>query len=158
MPALTKRNLFKSVQQSLTRYVEEFRLAEMPDAAHINWDDHANINELPESDCIGLAGVGMTEDEENKFEVVFGIAVSTWKDERLTRMTDMISMLFGDMEAGTRFTLYAASADGLSAEAKSWMVAALPRAVTPVQKAEIRAVQAVECRLLIDPGATSSLR
>ena len=155
---LTERNLYASVVQSLTRFVEEARLELMPNGTLINWDGHATINELPEGDLIGLAGVGMSEDSPREYEVVFGILASTWDDENLYRLTQIVSDLRGRLVPETRLGVFTLSPDGLQAVEKSWMVAALPLAVTPVQKAEVRAVQGVECRLLLDPGATSSLR
>ena len=155
---LTKYNLYSSVVQSLTRFVEEARVELMPSATLINWDGHANVNELPEGDLIGLGGVGMSEDEDRHYEVVFGILASTWDDENLYRLTNLISNLRGRLVPETRLGVFTLTPDGLQAVEKSWMVTALPLAVTPVQKAEVRAVQGVECRLLLDPGATSSLR
>ena len=155
---LNNANLFLSVTQSLARLVTDFAEAEMPGSQVINWDDHANINELPEQDVIGLAGIGLAEDEPKKYSITLGIMISTWNDPGLHRLTTAISKLFGQIAPGTRITVYTLSDNGLAADEASWMVTTLPRAALPITKAEVRAIQAVECQLLLDPGATSSLR
>lgn len=155
---LNDANLFLSVTQSLARLVTDFAEAEMPGSKVINWDDHANINELPEQDVIGLAGIGLAEDEPKKYSITLGIMVSTWNDPGLDRLTTAISKLFGQIAPGKRVTVYTLSDNGLAADEASWMVTTLPRAALPITKAEVRAIQAVECQLLLDPGAASSLR
>lgn len=158
MTVLTDDNLYESVTLSLMRYVEDFRAEVMPEAEYVNWDAHSNIGELPEADVIGLAGVGLAEDEDKKYEVTFGVLVSTWNDANLNRLTAAVSKMFGRVKPGRTIRVYALDAAGENAVDKTFMVAALPRAVTPVSKAEVRAVQGVECRLLLDPGALTSLR
>lgn len=155
---LTDDNLYESVQMSLTRLVEDFREQHMPEAEHINWDAHANLNELPEADVIGLAGLGLAEDDDKQYEITFGILMSTYNDATLTRLTRLISRFFACVAPQKRIQVYSVSPDGETALETSWMVAALPRAVTPVSRAEVRAVQGVEARLLLDPGALSRLR
>src|SRR5690606_31998613 len=130
-PMLTNDNLYESVQMSLTRLVEDFRAQHMPDAAHVNWDAHANLNELPESDVIGLAGLGLAEDDDKQYEVTFGILMSTYNDATLTRLTRLISRFFAQVAPQTRIQVYSVSPDGETALESSWLVAALPRAVTP---------------------------
>jgi hypothetical protein len=156
--ALTEENLYESVKLSLERFVDDFRVDHFPTATQINWDDHANIQELPEADVIGLAGIGLAEDEHKKYQITFGVLASTWGDKGLVRLTKAVSAMFGRIAPENKIVVYTESPDGLSAVPKSWMVTALPRAVTPVQKAEVRAVQGVECHVLLDPGATSYLR
>ena len=154
--ALSKSEIYSSVAFSLARRIEDFREEFMPNATYINWDAHATINELPAGDLIGLAGIGLAEDEHKKYEITFGIQIATENDPGLHRMTELISELFAVTEPETKIKVFKA-VNGEAVEA-SWLVAALPRAVTPVQRAEIRAVQAVEGKLLLDPGAASSLR
>lgn len=59
---MSSPKIYAAVTLSLTKLVEEFRQAQMPDAAYVNWDAHAQIGELPQQDAIGLAGVGLAED------------------------------------------------------------------------------------------------
>ena len=153
---LTDDILYESAVFSLQRMVEDFRVEHFSTATYLNWDAHATIAELPEGDLIGLAGVGMAEDEPKKFELVAGVQVSTTNDPNLDRMTRIISRLFSRVKPESRVDIYVAQ--GGQVVKAGWMVTALPRGVTPVQRAEVRAVQAVEFRLLLDPAAASSLR
>ena len=151
---LTEEQLFESIVLSLTRKVEDFRLANMPSSQYVNWDNHANINELPESDVCGLAGVGMAEDDDDIYSIVFGVAMSTWGDTGGHRLTKLISKMRAQFTKGTRLTVY--DPDAMTAVPKTWMITVLPLAVTPVQKAEVRAVQSVMVHALLDPSSTSS--
>ncbi|AKU43544.1 hypothetical protein CPT_Seuss18 [Caulobacter phage Seuss] len=149
-------DLYINVILSLTRFVEDFRLAHMPTADLIDWDDHANIEELPEKDVIGLMGVGMATDVKDQHEVVFGIGLSTYADKGKVRLSRLISKMRGALDPEGTIQIYEESLDGLTAVKKSWMVLAHPVAVTPTSKTEVRVVQAVEARALVSPAATSS--
>jgi hypothetical protein len=154
MSQMNHKVLYDNVVASLGRVVELFREVEMPTADYVNWDAHASIGELPSNDLIGLAGVGFTEGESGHYEVVCGIAVSTWDDPNLARLTDLVSQVFGLFPPTTSVPVY----DHSTGDVWSFMVVTTPRAVTPVGRAETRPVQAVEIRLLLDPGAGSSLQ
>ncbi len=153
---MQREELFESLVLSLTRWVEDFRAAEMAGSEYVNWDGHANINELPQKDIIGLAGVGFAEDRPKNYQVVFGILVSTWDDPGLHRLTKLVSKLDGRLWPEKNISLYKPAEVTLIPGA--WMQIVLPRAVTPVSKAEVRAVQGVERHALVDPGVGSSLR
>lgn len=153
---LNAETLYEDVVNSLARRVEDFRLAHMPNATYINWDAHAEIEELPSGDLIGLAGVGMAEDEAGIYEIVFGVMIGTEQDENLHRLTRCMSRLRALFVPETRMTVYTVSDDGLSAVPDSWMVTKTPMAITPVSRAEVRPVQALEVRALLDPSALAS--
>lgn len=158
MTKIAPEKLYENVVLSLQGYAEAFRLEHMPTAEFVDWDDHANITELPEMDIIGLMGVGMAEDEANIYEIVCGFGISTYQDPGKARLTSLISKLRGRLVPKTAIRVLEPSVDGLTAIDKTWMVTALPLAVNPVMKAEVRAVQSIEVRLLLDPGASSPLR
>lgn len=155
---IDRKKLYLNVVLSLTRFVEDFRAANMPNADLIDWDDHANINELPEKDVIGLMGVGMATDAPYHHEVVFGVGISTYADKNKVRLTRLVSMMRGEIDPDAQATIqiYEESPDGLTATKKSWMAMAHPVAVTPTSKTEVRVVQAVEGRALISPSSTTS--
>lgn len=130
----------------------------MPDADYINWDYHANINELPEKDIIGMAGAGLAEDDPKHYEIIFGVMISCYQDEGGARLTRLMSELRAWYLPETRIQVYVRSLDGLQAVPATWMVMTLPLAVLPASKAEVRVIRALECRALLDPGASSPLR
>lgn len=135
-----------SIVLSLMRYVEAFRLSHMPGAQHINWDAHAQIAELPQCDAIGLAGVGIAEDTPGMFEVAVGVAISTWDDKNLIRLTNLVSAFFETLPVEAQITIY-------NPDPVHKLLVASPRAILPVGKAETRSVQAMEFRLLTSPLA-----
>jgi hypothetical protein len=151
---MNEADLYNNVVVSITRVIEQFRLAEMPNSQYINWDAHAQINELPARDVIGLAGVGMAEDEPKNYSIVCGIAIATYEDPHLSRLTKLISKLRAKFANQARITVY----DHGAAVPDSFMVAALPLAIMPVGNTESRSMQAIEVHLILDPGAASSLR
>lgn len=146
---MNQADAYAAVVLSLTRFVEDFRKAEMASAEYVNWDAHAQIAELPQKDAIGLAGVGLAEDAPGSYEVAAAIALSTWDDKNLIRLTKLVSKLFGSLPVQARIPVY----DPATAAETSFMVVANPRSVSPVGKAETRSVQALEFRLLLSPAA-----
>lgn len=146
---MSSPKIYAAVTLSLTKLVEEFRQAQMLDAAYVNWDAHAQIGELPQQDAIGLAGVGLAEDEPGHYEVAAAVALSTWDDMNLIRLTKLVSDFFDLLPISGRVAVFN-PADGTP---MSFMVVAGPRSVSPVGKAETRSVQALEFRLLLSPDA-----
>lgn len=150
--------LYENVVISLVKFVKDFQEAEMPGGDYITWDAHAELNDLPEIDLIGINGVGLAEDEARKYDIVFGISIAVFNDEGLARLTKLISKMRARLKAETRIPIYRLSDSGLVAEPWSWAVMVLPTAITPVGRAELRPVQSLELRALLDPGAASYLR
>jgi len=148
--------LYANVVTSLMKFVEDFRKVEMisPASQYLSWDEHAEIEELPSVDLIGLAGVGLVEEEMGQFEVACGIAVSTKDDPNLTRITQLVSKLRGLFRPGQALVVY----DNETAIPQTFMISAPPIAVLPIGRAETRIVQTLEVRLLLHPGAGSALR
>lgn len=146
---MSSPKIYAAVTLSMTKLVEDFRLSRMPGAEYVNWDAHAQIGELPASDAIGLAGVGLAEDSPGHYEVAVAVALSTWDDQNLIRLTGLVSDFFDLLPIEGRVPVY----DPTTADPMSFMVVAGPRSVSPVGKAETRSVQALEFRLLLSPGA-----
>lgn len=151
---MTEADLYDNVVSSLEKVVNDFRKEHMPDAEYVNWDAHAQLTELPQADCVGLAGVGLSEDDPKSYEIALGVAVSTWDDPGLYRLRKLMSKLRACFIPETRIQVY----DHETAEPNCFMVCVVPLGIMPVGKAETRSVQAMEVRLLLDPGAASSLR
>ena len=151
---MAPEDLYDNVVASLIRFVQDFREEWMPDADYVNFDAHAQLNELPQKDIIGMAGVGFSEDDPSRYEIMCGISVSTWGDPNLARLTKMISKLRGRLIPGTALTVY----DHDTAAPDAHMVTITPLAIMPVGQAETRTVQSIEIHLLLDPSAGSSLR
>lgn len=151
---MNEADLYYNVVQSLVKYIKDFQTS-IPGSAYVDWDEHANISELPDNNLlIGMAGVGLTEDAPGFYEVVFSFGIATYNDLHLFNLRRHISTLFGKLKTDARIPVY----DAETAQEISWMVVKSPRAITPVTKAEIRSLQFVELTASLDPGAASSLR
>lgn len=150
---MIENDLYYNVVISLVKFINEFR-GTISGANYLDWDEHANIAELPKDPIlIGPAGCGLSE-EEDGYNVVFSFGISTYEDKNLFTLRRTISSLFGQLTVGKRIPVY----DAETGEEISWMVIKTPRAVTPVTKAEIRSLQFVEMNAKLELGATSSLR
>ena len=152
---MTDDDLYNNIVQSVVKLCRDFTSEHAPQAGYIDFDAHAQVKEWPEDDTlIGPAGVGMAHEANNTIEVVFSVGVTTKNDENLFRLRGLMSKLYGRLKPESKVVIY----DHATAMPTTWMVTATPVAITPVSKAEMRSVQFIEVRALIDPGATSSLR
>jgi hypothetical protein len=142
--------LYENIIASIVKLAIDFIALEAPEAVYCDWDSHASLSELPKGTLIGPAGCGLTHDDQ-KIEVVFGLGVGTDDDPNLFLLRSLVSKLFARVQPKTRIQIY----DAATAQKVSWMVVTTPVAVTPTSRAEIRAMQFVECRALIDLRAAT---
>jgi hypothetical protein len=151
---MSHENLYNNIVQSVVKFCEDTRLEfqarpELSDViTFVDWDEHANINELPSGDILGPAGVGMT-DEQGVYEIVMAIGCSTYQDPSLFRLRKMMSLLYGKLKPQSKLTLY----DHDTAQPITFMVSTSPVSVTPITKVEARPLQFIELKLLADPRA-----
>jgi hypothetical protein len=146
--------LYNNVVLSLIKWINDFRIANMPSATYFDWDSHAQPELLPDGDLIGPAGCGLTDESQTQISVVASIGISTSGDTNLFRLRQLISMIRGQLKWGTTIPVY----DADSQQVVSWMVIRTPTAITPISKAQIRSIQFYNFSALVDPGAASSLR
>lgn len=153
---ISNDDIYADITSSIIKFIEDWRKANAPDAAYFDWDSHAQEGELPKSPDIllGPAGIGVTEEETDMYEVVFAICVSSYNDKNLFQLRKLISKLFGALQVGQTMNVV----DATTGQVKGTLVIKTPRAVTPVTKAEIRSLQFIELTAALNPGAVSSLR
>lgn len=149
-------NLYWHIVQSIKKLcvdlAAEFQTDGVATPVLIDWDEHADIHELPNGDLIGPAGCGITTDG-SMTEVVFAIGVSTMDDKGLFKLRKMIARIYDRLAPENQIDIY----DAATATRVTWMVMARDTSVTPMTKAETRPYQFVEARGLIDPRAPSVL-
>lgn len=149
---MNHETLYQDVVQSIKKYImdaiAEFNEDGWVNASFIDWDEHAELHELPSGDLLGIAGCGMTNDE-GTYEVVFGIAGSTQNDNGLYRLRRMMSILFGRLRPGETFVLY----DSATAQPITYFQMKTPQSLAPITRAETRPFQALEFVAVIDPHA-----
>lgn len=141
-------HVVQSIKKLCVELAAEFQADGVSAPVLIDWDEHADIHELPTGDLIGPAGCGVTNDG-SMMEVVMAIGVSTMDDKGLFKLRKMISRIYDRLSPEQKVTIYNAE----TALPVSWMVMASDTTVTPMTKAETRPYQFVEARGLIDPRA-----
>lgn len=147
-------DIYNNIVTSLVKWINDLRQEVFPDAEYVDFDEHAQITELPTAQlAMGPAGVGLAQDEDG-WEVVFSFGVLTYQDKNLQRLRKAVSYIFGRLPVEATIPIY----DAETGEELTWMVIRTPRAVTPVTKAEIRSLQFVEMSALLNPAAASSPR
>jgi hypothetical protein len=116
----------------------------------LDWDTHANIQELPNSDLFGPSALAYTE-AGKIIEVSFSIAVSSYAtDHNMFRHREMIGRAFERVRPENKFDYY----DADTAAVIGFAVIQDGTAVAPVSRAEVRPFQFVQVSALIDPSAT----
>lgn len=117
----------------------------------IDWESHANIHELPDSDLIGPTALNITEDSPQMFEINFSVAVSSWKtDTNLFRMRHYLALAFERMRVGKQIAIY----DSETAEKIGYMVMTNGTLLAPMSRAETRPWQYVQGSALLEPVLT----
>lgn len=149
---MNPKHLYTGIVYSLVKKL----LDEMPDGwEYIDWDAHAEIHELPAVDkLIGLSGVSLANDGE-EIRVVFAVGVATQNDPNLFNLRGATSEFYGVFAPETRVDVYdkVAIDDGADVEPSSWMVMTTPIEILPINRAEIRNVQFINCSALLNPKA-----
>jgi hypothetical protein len=136
--------IVKNTWGSIVRYVKD----KAPDWTFVDFEDHANIHELPEADCVGLSGLGFQADDGTD-RIIFTIAVSTYNDKNLFRQRKLMDELYEEFrKTGKTITLY--DADTL-VELGSIVVNS-NTVLAPMARAEKRAYQilSVEAQLALN--------
>lgn len=134
-----------NVWASLVKYVKD----KYPSWEYIDWEDHANIEQLPASDCVGLNGLGaIADDETDTFS--FSIAFSTWDDKNLFRLRAAIAAVYEDLRhSGKSLTLY----DADSGLAIGKLVITAGTVLAPMGRAEARPYQLITATLKVALGS-----
>jgi len=137
-----------SIQKYILEAIDEFNADGWIQLGFVDWDEHAELHELPSGDLLGIAGCGMTNDE-GLYEVIFGMAASTQNDAGLYRLRKMVSILYGRLRPGENLTLY----NSETAEPLTYIQIKSPQSLAPITRAETRPFQALEFIAAIDPRA-----
>ncbi len=147
-------NIHPSIWGSIVAFcnaaIEEARLLH-PEAKiqFIDWEAHANIEELPNCDLIGPTALVVMETSPQMFDVNFAIAVSTYQsDEHLFRHRHYLSMIFEKMRVGKQLPIY----DDETAQEFGYLIFTDGTGVMPMTRAVTRPWQYVQVQGLLEPG------
>jgi hypothetical protein len=124
---------------------------------YIDWDAHAEIHELPSDDLLmGLSGVSMAQ-EEDEIQVVFQVGISSQNDPNLFQLRALTGLAYAAFKPETRIDIFNKSDvdSGGDLIPVTWMVTTTPLEILPINRAEIRNVQFMNCTALLNPASLS---
>ena len=148
--------IYPSVWGSITRFsnmlITDLRTINADgDLSFIDWESHANINELPDKDLLGPTAMTITENSSQMFEINFAIAVSTYSsDKNLFRMRSYLAEAFERMRTQKQLKVY----DSQTAAALGYMVFIDGTMIAPMSRADVRPWQYVQATALLEPLLT----
>lgn len=117
----------------------------------IDWESHANIHELPDTDLIGPTAITVTEVSPQIVEVGFAIAVSSYStDKNLFRMRSYVSEAFERTRAGKQIKVY----DSDTAQPLGYIQLVDGTLLAPMSRAETRPWQYVQATGFLEPSLT----
>jgi hypothetical protein len=114
---------------------------------YIDWEAHANILELPDTDLIGTTAVTFTEDEPDLFTGSFSIGVSSYaSDKNLFRLRNYVGEVFRHLRPGDKIPYY----DRETLVQRGWLYITNGTSVLPMTKADVRPLQFVQVNFAFD--------
>jgi hypothetical protein len=140
-------NLFSSLVVFAQGIIEDRKSAH-PDVSieFIDWEAHANILELPDSDLVGITAVTFSEDEA--ISGSFTVGISTFaSDKNLFRLRNYVGKAFSCMVRGSKIPIY----DQEACVQIGWAHIIDGTTVMPMTKADTRPLQFVQCGFVLDP-------
>ena len=119
----------------------------------IDWEAHANIEELPDADLLGPTAVAITDGGPGEQSVSFAVGVCTYEGDRnLFRHREIMAAVFERMRPERKLTFYDASAGS----EESVLVFLPGTTVSPMSRAKSRPWQFVQAESLLVPSSEVS--
>ncbi len=105
-----------------------------------DWDGHAEDFKLPENDVVGILGFSSTQ--SGRFhDFTFAVAVSTFNDTGVYRLTSLIDRFYRRLEAEKQFDVY----DPETGTAVGKAVIFDGTSASPMARVDARPTQTVMC-------------
>lgn len=136
MTSTTYNNVWASLLKRCQDFILDFKMLGLSENLQIiDWDAHANIEDLPPVDLLGPSGLGMMYEKEGEI-ITFTIGVATYQDDNLFMLRRMVGLMYDALLPEKQFTIYDHET------LKPLMPATIVEAsVSPVSKSEVRALQ-----------------
>ncbi|WP_353645766.1 hypothetical protein [Mesorhizobium sp. WSM2239] len=115
----------------------------------IDWEAHANIEELPAVHLVGPASLALEQQSQEMYHASFVVGLGSYNDQGLFIHREMIDFLFKSLSTGTRISVF----DSKTEEAYSWMKIIDGVTVAPLSRTSQRAMQFIQIEALVDPLA-----
>jgi len=145
--------MYENIWGSAVAFVNDVidsRRSAYPDVAinYVDWEAHANIQELDDADLIGTTAVTFTEESRDLFHGSFTIGVSTYADDKsLFRLRNYVGEVFTRLRPGEKIAFF----DAKTLAQKGWLHIVDGTIVLPMTRADARPLQFVQCQFLFDP-------
>lgn len=154
---MTYEKLVENLHSSITVFIQS--IIEDRKVAHpgvpiefVDWEAHANIHELPDTDLIGPTALALTEDEPQFFSGSTTIGVSTFSsDKNLFRLRNFVGRVFNQIRPGSKIPLY----DQEACVQIGWIHVVGGTAMLPMTRADARPLQFVQCNFIFDPTSAA---
>ncbi|MCV0350192.1 MAG: hypothetical protein K5863_08955 [Nitratireductor sp.] len=147
---------YENVWVSITAYVKQQMdmivangLSKVDGIGMIDWEDHANIEELPPKHLVGPASLAVEEESQNIYRVSFTVGLGSFNDQGLFKHRKMITLLSQSLSTGKRMSLF----DAATSQPYSWIRLVDGTTVAPMSKSKNRAFQVIQAEALVDPMA-----
>lgn len=139
-------DIFQNCKFSLIRFVKDRGAALSPPiTTFVDLDAHAELDDLPKKDFVGLSGFSMQFDDKH-ITVFCSIVVCVWDDKDLVRLTRTVNSFVAALKPGKQVPLW--DGNGFS----DWLVVGNDLAIEPTDRSDQRAIQMITPRLLgVDP-------
>ena len=118
---------------SFVRYLKDA----YPDWIYVDFEDHADLQEIPQVDCMGLCGLGAIADEGTD-TIAFSVGVSSYNDKNLFRHRTTVADLY---ERWRRGASQVPLLDADTAAMKGSLVLTDGLTLAPMSRADIRPFQ-----------------
>lgn len=126
---------------SLVRFLKDA----YPDWTYVDFEDHADLQQIPEVDCIGLAGLGAIA-EEGTDTIAFSVGVSSFNDKNLFRHRAVVADLYEQWRrGGSQVPLL----DADTATMKGCLVLTEGLTLAPMSRADMRPFQIITAKAKI---------
>lgn len=140
----------ENIWASIVRFIQDEREAmnlvgTLDNAEYIEWDAHANINDLPSADLIGPRAFSVTQ-EDNIYIIHCAIGIATFNEENLFRLRKASARIFDKVSKNRSISVY----DVDTEIEYNQMVITDGTHLAPVARADVRALQFIQFEALLE--------
>lgn len=150
--------IYEDLHGSLVAFVNnviedrKLKYADVP-IDFIDWEAHANVQELPDTDLLGTTAVTFTEEDPELFSGSFSVGVSSYaSDKNLFRLRNYVGEVFRRLRLGEKIPYY----DREALVQRGWLYITNGTSVLPMTKADVRPLQFVQCNFVFEATTATS--
>jgi len=130
---------------SLIRHAKELAALLTPRPVFVDLDAHAEMDELPKEDFLGISDFSMVYGDKD-VRVFVSYACSTWKDPDLMRLLTMVDLVTEAVKPERKVDVWMEAPGGMVSP--TWMISVPGTLVHPTDKTDQRALQLVTAQFI----------